>query len=253
MKNIFDTHAHYDDPAFNNDRDLLLKEINSEGVCTIINVGTDINSSKESIKLSDKYSFIYSAIGIHPQGIENLPKNYLNVLKDLSNHKKTVAIGEIGLDYHYEFASKEAQKNIFEAQLKLANELNLPVIIHNREAHEDTLALLKKYKPRGVIHCFSGSVEMAREVISLGIYIGLGGTVTFKNAKNPVLVAESIPIDKLLLETDAPYMSPVPYRGKRCDSSLIQYTAQKISNIKKMDINSLLNITKGNAERLFLS
>lgn len=251
MNLIFDSHAHYDDKAFNADRDELLKNLISNSICGLINVGADLKSSQASIELSEKYPFIWAAVGVHPHGIEELPNNYIDILKNMLKNDRVVAIGEIGLDYHYDYSPREIQRKVFEEQLKLAANLSIPVIIHDREAHSDTLELLKKYKPKGVVHCFSGSCEMADEIIKLGMYIGLGGVVTFKNAKNPVLVAQNVPLNRLLLETDCPYMAPVPLRGQRCDSSMIQYIAKKISDLKNIDINDLFAITKNNAEKLF--
>ena len=251
MNLIFDSHAHYDDKTFNSDRDSLLKKLIVNDICGLINVGADLKTSQASIDLSEKYPFIWAAVGVHPNEADNLPCNYIDVLKSMLKKDKVVAIGEIGLDYHYEQPSKEIQKQVFENQLKLAIENSMPVIIHDRDAHGDTLELLKKYKPKGVVHCFSGSPEMADEIVKLGMYIGLGGVVTFKNAKNPVLVAQKIPLDKLLLETDCPYMAPVPLRGNRCDSSMIRYTAKKIADLKGIEVRDLLSITKNNTEKLF--
>ena len=251
MENIFDTHAHYDDEAFNEDRESVIKDLKENGVCNVINVGADLKSSQNSIDLSKKYDFIYAAVGVHPYDATNLKDDYLDKLKDMCKWKKVVAIGEIGLDYHMEDCNKEAQKKIFKEQIELSKTLDLPIIIHNREAHEDTMNIIKEYKPKGVIHCFSGSKEMAKEVIKLGMYIGLGGVVSFKNAKNAVEVAKTIPIERLILETDAPYMAPVPFRGKRCDSTLIKYTAQKIAEIRNMSLDELLLKTKENAKSLF--
>ena len=250
-KLIFDTHAHYDDKAYDEDRDKLLMDMYEGGVCNIVNVGFDEQTSKNSIELSEKYPFIYAAVGVHPHEVSKASKNYLDVIKSFVQNEKVVAIGEIGLDYHYDLSPRDEQKIAFEDQLKLAKELDVPVIIHNREAHEDTLNLLKKYKPKGVVHCFSGSEEISREILKLGMYIGLGGAVTFKNAKNPILVAKSVPLDRLVLETDAPYMAPVPFRGKRCNSSMIMETAKVIAGVRGMDVEDLLESTKENAQKLF--
>ena len=252
--NIFDSHAHYDDPAFDSDRDILLEQIFSEDICNVINVGCNIEGSRRSVALSRKYPQIFAAVGVHPQEILKEPENFIDAIESLcKKEKKIVAIGEIGLDYHYDDAPPaDLQKEAFEMQLTLAKNLDLPVIIHSRDATRDTLVLLKKHKPVGVVHCFSGSLETANEILNLGMYIGLGGTVTFKNAKNQPAVAQSIPIDRLLLETDAPYMAPVPFRGKRCDSSLIKYTAAKICELRNIPLEELLHNTKINAERLFL-
>lgn len=251
MENIFDTHAHYDDEAFDLDRDTLLTSLKSKGVGYVIDCGCDVASSEKAIELSEKYDFIYAAVGIHPHEAEGAKDGDLEIIKRLTEHGKVVAIGEIGLDYHYDFSPRELQKEYFEKQIILANELDMPIIVHDREAHEDTMQLLRKYKPKGVLHCFSGSVETAKEIISLGMYIGLGGAVTFKNAKKPIEVAEYLPLDRLLLETDAPYMSPVPYRGKRNDSSLIPYTAIRIAEAKGMEAQAVVNAACENAKRLF--
>lgn len=250
---IFDTHAHYDDERFNEDRAQVLSFIKENGVCGVIDCGCDFKSSLSAIDLAEKYDYIYAAIGVHPSEAEEATDNDFEQLKKLYNHDKVVAVGEIGLDYHYDFSSKERQLEIFEQQLILANELDLPVIVHDREAHEDTLNLLKKYKPKGVVHCFSGSIETAKQVIDLGMYIGLGGAVTFKNAKKPVEVAKYVPSDRLLLETDCPYMTPVPFRGKRCDSSLIPYSAAVIAGVRGDDVQALIDTCRENAIRLFMN
>ncbi len=249
--NIFDTHAHYDDEQFKDDIDTLLTELPSVGIYRIVNCATDISSCNVCTELSEKYDYVYFAAGIHPHEAEDAECDFIDRLKAFCRHNKCVAIGEIGLDYHYDFSPREIQKDVFEKQLILAKELDLPVIIHDREAHEDTWNLLKKYAPKGIVHCFSGSVEMARDIVSLGMHIGLGGAVTFKNAKKPVEVAKYVPLEKLVLETDCPYMSPVPFRGKRNDSSLIKYTAEFISELKGISAQELLDITAENADKLF--
>ena len=249
--NIFDSHAHYTDKAFNDDRTELLGSLKESGISGIINCGADLESSKEAAALSDRYDFLYFACGIHPEEVDILPTDYLNTLRALSDNKKCVAIGEIGLDYYWRQDNKELQKKIFIEQIILAEELQLPIIVHSRDAHEDTLAILKEYKPQGVLHCFSGSVETAKEILKLGMYIGLGGAVTFKNAKKPVEVAEFLPLDRLLLETDCPYMAPVPMRGKRNNSSYIPFVAEKIAEIKNIDAQTVLNISAENTKKLF--
>lgn len=250
---IFDAHAHYDDERFNEDRAQVLSFIKENGVCGVIDCGCDFKSSLAAIDLAEKYDYIYAAIGVHPSEAEQASDDDFERLKKLYAHEKVVAVGEIGLDYHYDFSSKERQLEVFEQQLILANELDLPVIVHDREAHEDTLILLKKYKPKGVVHCFSGSIETAKQVIDLGMYIGLGGAVTFKNAKKPVEVAKYVPSDRLLLETDCPYMTPVPFRGKRCDSSLIPYSAAVIARVRGDDVQALIDTCRENAIRLFIN
>lgn len=251
MNLIFDSHAHYDDKAYDNDRDNVLSQLLLNGVCNVINVGCDEKSSQKSVALAKKYGFIYAAVGVHPHEASRTSKDYITVIKNLLNSEKVVAIGEIGLDYHYDFSPRDVQKVVFEEQLILAKELDIPVIIHDREAHEDTLALLKQYKPKGVVHCFSGKIEMAKEILKLGMYIGLGGAVTFKNAKNPLIIAKEVPLDRLLLETDAPYMAPVPFRGQRCDSSMIKETAEKIAEVRNMAVEDLLISAKENPKKLF--
>ncbi len=250
-RGIFDTHAHYDDPKFDEDRDDLLSSLPEKGVEYVINCGCDLNSSLKSIALSEKFRYFYCALGIHPSEINDNAENELEEIKRLTAFEKCVAIGEIGLDYHYDFVPRERQLEFFEKQIRLALEADLPVIVHDREAHEDTLTLLKKYKPRGVLHCFSGSVEMAKEIIKLGMYIGLGGAVTFKNARKPLEVAEFLPEDRLLLETDCPYMSPVPFRGKRCTSDMIALTAEKIAEVRHCDTQELIDKTRQNAFEIF--
>ncbi len=249
--NIFDSHAHYDSDAFDDDRKELVNALPEQGVCGIINCGSDIASSLASLELADEFEFVYAACGVHPHEAEKCKSGYLPVLKKLCMEKKCVAVGEIGLDYHYDFSPRDIQKKIFEQQIVLALELDLPIIVHDREAHEDTMELLKKYKPKGVVHCFSGSVEMAKEILKLGMYIGLGGAVTFKNARKPKEVAGIVPDDYLLIETDCPYMTPVPFRGKRCDSSYIPYTAEVLAEVRGKTVNEILDLTRKNANTLF--
>lgn len=251
MDNIFDTHAHYDDEKFEEDRDTLLSSLFDTGICGVINCGTDISSSKTSIALSKKYQHLYAAVGMWPHDVADAAPDWLEQTRGLAMCEKVVAIGEIGLDYYYDTVPRKVQIETFERQLELAAELDLPVIIHNRDAHEDTLHLLKKHHPKGVVHCFTGSVETAGEIIKLGMHIGLGGAVTFKNARKPVEVAQSIPLERLLLETDAPYMAPVPMRGQRCDSSMISYTAEKIAEVRGLDVQALIDQTALNAKQLF--
>lgn len=250
MNLIFDTHAHYDDKAFDGDRHELLGLLPQKGVCAIVNAGCDIKSSRESIKLADKYKYIYPAVGIHPHAAVS-ERNFTGTVKDMIKKNKVVAVGEIGLDYHYNPETKDTQKEVFKEQIKIANEVGLPIIVHDRKAHMDVLDILKEYKPKGVVHCFSGSAEMALEIVKIGMYIGLGGAVTFKNAKNPLKVALEVPEDRILLETDCPYMTPVPFRGKRCDSSYIPFTAKKIAEIRGVSEQYILELSKNNAIKFF--
>lgn len=256
---IFDSHAHYDDPAFDEDRDALLTSLPEQNICCVVNIGADLKGCYDSIALAERYDYIYAAVGIHPGCIDDdLPADYLAQLEQLLVHPKVVAIGEIGLDYHYkDNAPKEIQQRVFAQQLELAIQHDKPVVIHDREAHGDTMALLRKYRPKGIVHCFSGSMEMAREVVSLGMHIGLGGAVTFKNARHPVEVAATIPLSSLVVETDAPYMTPVPFRGKRCDSTMIAYTAEKIAQARTdytgvaITADQVLAAAKENAARVY--
>ena len=251
-KNIFDSHAHYDDDQFNDDRDSLLSSVAEGGICGCITCGTNTKNALKAMELAEKYPFMYAAVGLHPLDIEDEEnEDYIDFFRSLSSNEKVVAIGEIGLDYHYDCAPREKQIEVLEKQIILANELDLPVIVHDRESHEDIMNILKKHKPKGVVHCFSGSVEMMKEVVKLGMYIGLGGAVTFKNAKKPVEVAREVPADRLLIETDAPYMTPVPFRGKRNDSSLIPYTAEKIAEVRSATAQEILDLTSKNAKELF--
>ena len=249
-KNIFDSHAHYDDDWFDEDRDELLASIQNKGVCGIVNNSVNLETAAKSIEFAEKYDFMYAAVGFHPENIENMPENYLDSLAKLCEHKKVVAIGETGLDYHWE-TPRDIQKIVFEEQIKLSLDLDMPLVVHDREAHGDTFDYLRKYKPKALVHCFSGSVELMREAVKMGMYISLSGVVTFKNARQSVEVASEIPLDRLLLETDAPYMAPVPFRGKRCDSSMILYSAEKIASLRNIGIQELLDITCENAKRFY--
>ncbi len=249
--NIFDTHAHYDDSRFDEDRAELLSSLCNKGVTNIINCGCDYKSCLTTLSLAEKYDFVYAALGVHAHEAEEATEEDFEGIKELYSHEKVVAVGEIGLDYHYDFSPRDRQIEVFERQIVLAKELDLPIIVHDRESHEDTMNLLKKYRPKGVVHCFSGSSEMAKEVVKLGMYIGIGGAVTFKNARKPVEVVEYLPTEYLLLETDAPYMTPVPFRGQRCDSSHIAYTAEKIAEVKGMNVQELIDKCNENSKRLF--
>jgi TatD DNase family protein len=251
LNNIFDSHAHYNDDAFNADRDTLLSALPSMGVSGVINCGTDAETSLASQKLAEKYDYVYFAAGIHPEDCGDKKPEDVELIRSMLSHNKCVAIGEIGLDHYWPEPPRETQLLFFEAQLKLAADTQMPVIIHDREAHEATMELLRKYKPKGVLHCFSGSVETMREALKLGLYIGLGGVVTFKNAKKAVAVAKEVPADRLLLETDCPYMSPVPFRGKRNDSSLIAFTANVIASIRDTDPQALIDTCTQNTKTLF--
>ena len=243
-RNIFDTHSHYADSAFDGDRDELLAALPDKGVRFAALAGSSMQDSAENVALAQKYGYIYAAVGVHPESVDETPSDYREKLTELvKSSEKVRAIGEIGLDYHYENYDRDKQILFFRQQLELARELSLPVIVHSRSASEDTLDILKEYRPAGVVHCFSGSAEVAKEVIKLGMYIGFTGVLTFKNAKKALRTLEAVPPDRLLLETDCPYMAPEPLRGRRCDSSMICYTAEKAAQIKGVSTQELLDIT----------
>ncbi len=251
---IFDSHAHYDDEAFEEDRDLLLSSMQANGIDTIVNVGASIESSGSSLQLAETYDFIYAAVGVHPSDTDELnEENYLELCK-LMDKEKVVAVGEIGLDYYWDTPSRDIQKKWFVRQLNTAVEKNKPVIIHSRDAAADTLDIMKAEKPwdqGGVIHCFSYSVEMAREYLNHGFYIGIGGVLTFHNAKKLKEVAEYVPLNQIVLETDCPYLAPVPNRGKRNSSLNLTYVADMLAEIKGIAREEIERVTYENACRLY--
>ena len=250
-QNIFDTHAHYDDERFDEDREALLDALPAKGVVAVVNAASDMKTSASGLALARAYDYFYCAAGVHPHEAGSFAPGDLDAIAGYARDPKVVAVGEIGLDYHYDFSPRDVQQQVFEAQLGLANDLGMPVIIHDREAHADTLALLRKYRPKGILHCFSGSAEMAGEILKLGMYLAFGGAVTFKNAKKPVEAAAAVPLDRLLVETDCPYMTPEPFRGRRCDSSLIPRTAERLAAIKGISAQELLDITCQNARSVY--
>lgn len=249
---LFDTHTHLDDEKFDKDRDEIISSLKEEGISLLVNIGADMKSSQESILLAEKHDFIYASVGVHPCDTKNLTDDDINTLEKMAKHEKVVAIGEIGLDYYWDEPEREIQKEWFLKQLLLAKKLNMPYIVHDRDAHADTLEIIKKCDyTNGVMHCFSGSVEMAQEVIKMGMYVSLSGTVTFKNSKKAQEVAKSIPLDRLLIETDSPYLTPEPFRGKRNNSALIRYTAEKIADIRGISFEELARITLDNGKRFY--
>lgn len=251
---MIDSHAHYDDEKFDPDRDEVLKACVQAGVTHIVNPGSNLESSRKAIALSEQYPFVYAAVGVHPHDASECDENTIEVLTALSQKEKVVAIGEIGLDYHYDFSPREVQKEWFAKQVALARKLGLPIIIHDRESHKDVLDIVraeKGYEVGGVFHCFSGSREMAREVLDLGFHIGIGGALTFKKAVKPIEVVDYTPMDRLLIETDCPYMTPEPYRGQRNWSGLMRLVVKKIAEIKKMEEGAVEEATALNAIRLF--
>lgn len=251
---IFETHAHYDDEAFTEDRESLLQSMEENGIGLIVNVTAEYDSIDETYELSQIYDFVYGTVGVHPSEVEELDDKKLAKMYEKAKRDKIVAIGEIGLDYYWPEPDHEIQKKWFLAQLKMAKELDLPVIIHSRDAAADTLDILKSDAAtglRGVIHCYSYSKEMAVEFEKLGYYFGIGGVITFQNAKKLVEVVEYLPLEKIVLETDSPYLSPVPNRGKRNSSLNIPYIAEKIAEIKKIPYDTVVEVTEKNARRLY--
>lgn len=249
--NIFDTHSHYDDEKFNPDREELLKGLQGQGVSFVVSCGCDLQSTEFNKELADKYDFLYFAAGFHPENLEGVTDSDIDKIEEIAKNEKCVAIGEIGLDYYWMSSSKDIQKEYFTKQIELAKKLDLPVIVHDRDAHGDTLDILKATKPKGVVHCFSGSKEMAKEIIKLGMYIGLNGVATFKNARKSLEVVKEIPIERLVLETDCPYLAPEPHRGKRNDSSYIPFIAERIGEELSLSAQEVLDITSENAKRLY--
>lgn len=251
---IFDTHAHYDDDAFDEDRDELLSGMAAKNVEYIVNVGASMASSERSLGLAEKYPFIYAAVGVHPDEVGELDEEKFAKLREWTKHEKVKAVGEIGLDYYWDKEGHDLQKHWFMRQMELSHEANLPMIVHSREAAKDTLDMVIAAKPldlSGIIHCYSYSVEQAREYLNMGYYIGIGGVLTFKNAKKLKEVAEYAPLSQIVLETDCPYLAPTPFRGKRNDSSLIAYVAEELAAIKNMPVEEVLRITNENGKKLY--
>ena len=251
---IFDTHAHYDDDAFDEDRDVLLSGMREQNVEYIVNVGASMASSERSIKLAEKYPFVYAAVGVHPDEVGELDEEKFTKLREWTAHEKVKAVGEIGLDYYWDKEKHDLQKHWFMRQMELASEVKLPMIVHSREAAKDTLDMVIAAKPlnlSGIIHCYSYSVEQAREYLNMGYYIGIGGVVTFKNAKKLKEVAEYTPLSQIVLETDCPYLTPTPFRGKRNDSSKIAYVAEELAAIKQIPVEEVIRITNENGRRLY--
>ena len=251
---IFDTHAHYDDPVYEKDREELFEAMRAEGVGMITDIGADIASTKKAAELSNTYEFVYAAAGVHPSEVYSLEEADMDFLLEMAKNPKVVAIGEIGLDYHYEDTVREVQKKWFIRQLELAKETKLPVVIHSRDAAQDTLDIMKDIHAEdigGVIHCFSYGWEMAKIYLDMGFYLGIGGVVTFKNAKKLKEVVQRAPMDRLVLETDAPYLAPEPYRGKRNASHYLKYVAEEIAALRSMAPDEVIHITEENGKQMY--
>lgn len=249
---IFDSHAHYDDERFDSDRSVLLSGMLDAGVEGIMNIGSNLKTSHQAVALSEEYDFIYAVVGVHPEDAREVDEEALKTLEALYAHEKVKAIGEIGLDYHYEPLEKLLQQEAFRKQLALAKKLDAPVVIHDREAHQDVMDILKESGiHKGVFHAFSGSAEMAKEVLNLGFYISVGGVLTFKNAKKLPEIIKTVPLERILLETDCPYLTPEPFRGQRNDSTKIIYTAEKLAELLETDVDTIINETTKNTKTLF--
>ncbi|MBP3888302.1 MAG: TatD family hydrolase [Cellulosilyticum sp.] len=248
----FDSHAHYDDERFDEDRESLIESLREKGVDFIVNAAADMKSCHTSLALAEKYPFIYSSVGVHPHDVKELTEANIEEMRRLAQNAKVVAIGEIGLDYYYDNSPREDQRKWFKVQLELAKELDLPVIIHSRDASQETFDIIMESGVKeGVIHCFSGSYELAKEYVKRGFYLGIGGSLTFKNAKKTVEVVEGIDLDHILIETDCPYLTPVPHRGERNDSSYLKFVVEKIAEIKGISTDEVAQVSSENAKKLF--
>lgn len=251
---IFDTHAHYCDESFDEDREELLRSMKKRGIGRIVEVGASVQSTKDALVLAEKYDFVYAAVGIHPEDIARLSEEDMTWLAGLTEQERVVAVGEIGLDYHYDEPPAGLQKKWFIRQLQIAAQTAMPVIIHSREAAKDTWEIMEEHcawEHGGVIHCFSYSPEVARQYLQKGFFLGIGGVVTFKNSKKLKEVVKMAPLEQLVLETDAPYLAPAPYRGKRNDSSYLTYVVDMVAELKQVERNEVIRITEENAKSLY--
>lgn len=249
----FESHAHYDDERYSEDREEVINSLKENDIDYVINIGCDMKSSKKSMDLSDKHDFIYCTVGVHPHSVKDMEDKDIEKLKEYLKEKKVVAVGEIGLDYYYDNSPRDIQKYWFKKQLKLCIETGKPAVIHSREATAETLEIIKESGvKKGVVHCYSGSAEVAKEYVKMGVFIGVGGVVTYKNAKVLVEVVEKTPIENILIETDSPYLAPHPMRGQRNNSIYLKYITEKIAKIKKILPEEVARITSENAKILFL-
>ena len=253
MMHLFDTHAHILDDQFKEDLDQVIRNI-YDNMALVVNIGCTLEDCPRTVALAEQYNKLYAAVGLHPEDVKTYTPEGWDMICRLAEHPKVVGIGETGLDYYWDTSTKDAQKVLFEQHIDLAKQLHKPLVIHDREAHGDTLEILKRTNAKevgGILHAFSGSVEMAMEVIKLGFYIGLGGPVTFKNARKAVEVAQAIPLEYLVIETDCPYMAPVPFRGKRNEPMLVQHTAAKIAELRGISVEELIEATYQNGKRIY--
>ena len=249
---LFDTHAHLNDRAFDKDREELLQGFQDKGVGLVMNAGCDLTSSLECIAMAEKYPFVYAAVGSHPDAADEVNEELMEKYRQVAAHEKVKAIGEIGLDYHYEDIPREIQIKAFRMQMELARELDLPVIVHEREAHEDGMAIIREFKDvKGVFHCYSGSAEMAKQLVDMGWYIGFTGVLTFKNARKAIETVQAIPLERIVLETDCPYMAPEPFRGKRNDPGYLYRMAEKLAEIRGISTEEAVAVTAENGKKLY--
>ena len=249
---LFDTHAHMNDPAFDSDREEMILGLKEKGVEYVMNVGCCLESSGDCIKLSEQYPFVYASVGTHPDSADEVNGEVLEQYRRMAQHPKVMAIGEIGRDYYYETIPRQVQQKAFRMQLALAKELDMPVIVHERNAHDDGMRIVKEFKGvTGVFHCYSGSAEMARQLVDMGWYIGFTGVLTFKNARKAVETAERIPLERIVLETDCPFMAPEPFRGKRNDPGYLFRMAQRLAEIRGISEDEVHRITTENAKALY--
>ena len=254
INKFVDSHAHLDDNRFNQDRDAIINALYENNVEMVLNPGADLKTSKKAVEIAEKYPFVYAAVGCHPHDTKYMNDETMNIFKELAKSKRVVAIGEIGLDYYYDNSDRDIQRKWFREQIRLAKELDLPYIVHDRDAHEDLLKIMKEEHydgTRGILHCYSGSVEMSKEFLKLGFYISLAGPVTFKKARVPKMVAKDTPFDRLLIETDAPYLTPEPFRGKKNEPKYVKYVAEEIAKIRNISVNEVAIKTMENFKTLF--
>ena len=249
---LFDTHAHMNDPAFDEDRQQVLLGLKEKGVELVMNVGCCLESSKDCIAMAEEYPFVYASVGSHPDSADEVNEQVLDAYRQMAQHPKVLAIGEIGLDYYYETIPRQTQIQAFRLQMELARELKLPVIVHERNAHDDGMKVVKEFKDvTGVFHCYSGSAEMARQLVDMGWYIGFTGVLTFKNARKAVETAQRIPLDRIVLETDCPFMAPEPFRGKRNDPGYLYRMAERLAQIRDLPVEQIWEVTTANARKLY--